>query len=1354
MIAASLINISYCSSTATAVQNGGIDREPVALRPDLATMFKPNAGKFYGKTFSDLYEAVQKSLPEDPVRVLITYDQPSSESFLQAIRSRVDLNLKINYVCKYIPVVACELPAGKLKELENFKEVQALWLDKPKYLASLDGLESRLSRIDFLTLQRSYIDSERLCLNDSARIIGAQSLWDVGVNGSGVTIAFIDTGINKTHPDFYFPDGKSKIIKEVSFVPNEDPMDYYGHGTHCAGIAAGTGVASKGKFKGIAPGASLMNIKIFSKRGFTSDEWILAALEYVIDVHPDIISMSWGGPAAPESDPVNALVKEIVKRGIIAVAAAGNNAYYWSVESPGNTASVISVGATTKNNRLASFSSRGPDAYSIRNMPTIVAPGVNIVAPKSGLLGQASELAVPGYPEYIMLSGTSMAVPHVAGAVALLLERFPLTTPTTAQVALIKSADDIGYDENAQGAGLINVYKAYDAISNAPIRGSELSTETAPSQLSGIENAGSLPSSDLLSLSQIPPSENYALFRNEYLSFIVTDNFRINWMAYSGVNHFRQSLPAFRYDNFNFFWSNSSGVKIIKPFTKTIDTTELQQGEGIIFYKTLTVKLAITLKGGSKTCELRYSISSSGALSNIALYQVVDMNMDGFSFNSGQHVGGLDAVIAWSSHYFGITGEKISSAYDVGDESLIFKRVENDALANTMSSIGSLAGAMKWMYSTSLPAGKEWSIACYYAFGDRRFETTYALGTMTNRHIHDIAVTGLRTAVSANPNSSVRITTEIANLGEFTENEVPIYLYVLDAANNTIASYEKILPIFMSDTTEEVVFTHTFLKDGFYQFLCHVGPVGGEVDTWNNRVSPWRIRVGPLRFMVGMFLGRITGIESPYVARFPGDIDYFNVTIITSNSLFNLRAAISGNASQITYITRQVPGTIDTFGYVSVQVSIPSNAKVGWYTGALQLISATNVVTQIPIRIEVVKPISTVIWDDVHDYNMGWQYLWAYYITLWQSVSTFNVRVIPASLMDGASFNELTKYDAILFVDPYYGFGSDFVNAVLGYVAKGGCAIFVCGRRSLQMRSELRYDQILKYYGISIVADKYSHWSNSSKPMASTHLALGNASMFTVVQGVTFNVNPPSQVLAKSVDVGWYSLTSNYTFTTAAIYDGNGGLGKVFAFASDYALDDSWIEVQWKIQWIVSGGVPRGFVITDPTFVPQNKLLATAFTYYASNKPPIVLSVASDKNSVLREFDKITIKVQATDAETPAAQLRAQALFNLSDGSSFTTWATYSEADNTFIIKYSPPSDAPVGTCNVAITVFDQVGASAATTTSFLIFDQTPIWLILSLFIAILSMSYVVRVYPRSKVVRAVRKLYRERMKRKLQFGD
>lgn len=252
-------------------------------------------------------------------------------------------------------------------------------------------------------------------LAESTAQIGAPEVWAGGDTGQGVTVAVLDTGIDVAHPDF-----EGRLGATASFVPDEDITDRNGHGTHVASTVAGTGAASGGAERGVAPGATLAIGKVLSNAGSGFDSWAISGMEWAArDQHARIISMSLGSGPSDGHDPMSQAVDDLTaETGALFVIAAGNAGAENSIGSPGAATSALTVGAVDGSDDLASFSSGGPRLGDGAIKPEITAPGVNITAARS-------QFAPEGSGSYQSLSGTSMATPHVAGAAALLLQAHP-----------------------------------------------------------------------------------------------------------------------------------------------------------------------------------------------------------------------------------------------------------------------------------------------------------------------------------------------------------------------------------------------------------------------------------------------------------------------------------------------------------------------------------------------------------------------------------------------------------------------------------------------------------------------------------------------------------------------------------------------------------------------------------------------------------------------------------------------------------------------------------------------------------------------------------------------------------------
>ena len=290
-------------------------------------------------------------------------------------------------------------------------------------------------------------------LHESVPQIGAPEAWAAGYDGTGVKVALLDTGVDVTHPDL-----ATQVDDTASFVPGEGTADVNGHGTHVASTIVGTGAASDGFYRGVAPGAHLIVGKVLGGvEGFGQDSWVMAGMEWAAQSGAKVVSMSLGDTTPSDgSDPLSQEVDALsAQYGTLFVIAAGN-AGPETISSPGAAASALTVGAVDKEDGLASFSATGPLTKSGALKPDLVAPGVDITAARS------SEMTDGGTGPYRTLSGTSMATPHVSGSAAILAEEHPGWTGEQLKEQLMSTAKGLadGYSPYEIGTGRVDVAAA------------------------------------------------------------------------------------------------------------------------------------------------------------------------------------------------------------------------------------------------------------------------------------------------------------------------------------------------------------------------------------------------------------------------------------------------------------------------------------------------------------------------------------------------------------------------------------------------------------------------------------------------------------------------------------------------------------------------------------------------------------------------------------------------------------------------------------------------------------------------------------------------------------------------------
>jgi len=316
--------------------------------------------------------------------------------------------------------------------------------------------------------------------------IGANNAWAMGINGTGVVVASLDTGVWYEHPDLAGVVTNYKIFTGEADTPIHDGN---GHGTATAGLVASQGILTYYgflKILGVAFGAKIIAGKVLTDAGSGWDSWIIAGIQWAVQSHANIITMSLGGEEIPNNgyDPDSMALEAATAAGVTCFVAAGNSQGAGTVASPGVAKDVITVGATTENsgswniygywpvnpanvtgyenNQVIYWSSGGATADG-RLDPDVCAPGA-----------WGETLARSTTAAYLQFGGTSMATPVAAGVGALVYQAYKeahgvFPTPALVREILMNTATNLGYPADRQGAGVVNATKAVlAALNSAP----------------------------------------------------------------------------------------------------------------------------------------------------------------------------------------------------------------------------------------------------------------------------------------------------------------------------------------------------------------------------------------------------------------------------------------------------------------------------------------------------------------------------------------------------------------------------------------------------------------------------------------------------------------------------------------------------------------------------------------------------------------------------------------------------------------------------------------------------------------------------------------------------------------------
>jgi serine protease AprX len=367
--------------------------------------------------------------PASTLHVIVRETVPPSDAAERLVQA---LDGTVTYELPILGGFSATISGSALSDLARSDTVGLVWGDGKIRMSS-----SPMSAYDVVAPNTVWRQTIRLTQTESS------------YDGTGVTVALLDTGVSPT------ADLGARLLTRVDLTPDHDGWDRYGHGTHLAGVIAGNGASSGGQWKGVAPGANIVSVKVAGADGSTDVSVVIAGLQWVLEnrywYNIRVLNLAFGTDSQQSYsvDPLDYAVEQLWFSGVMVVVSAGNRGPNPNtVNKPGDDPFVLTVGAADLRGTMsrgddvvAPFSSSGPTPDGFAK-PDILAPGITIVstrAPNSTIDLQHPDARVGDY--YFKGTGTSQAAAIISGVAALMFQANPWLTPDLAKAALIKTAD-------------------------------------------------------------------------------------------------------------------------------------------------------------------------------------------------------------------------------------------------------------------------------------------------------------------------------------------------------------------------------------------------------------------------------------------------------------------------------------------------------------------------------------------------------------------------------------------------------------------------------------------------------------------------------------------------------------------------------------------------------------------------------------------------------------------------------------------------------------------------------------------------------------------------------------------------
>lgn len=1066
------------------------------------------------------------------INIIIMFTETDFTSGMKTLNSTLP-DITIKKVYNYIPAVTIASPLSNIQKIASLPQVSKIWYDYPVHLPPI-------------SLKQSETYSK-----EAAYDTKIQALWDMNLTGKGIIVALLDSGIDTNHPDLDDLDDDNstsdpKVITSVSMVEYDPyPFDFNGHGTYVAGIIAGTGNASNGTYKGIAPQAQLLNVKVFDIEGLSFYSWILSGVEWSVSHGADIIIIPFAGPGYPD-DPLCTAVNKAVEYGVVVIAAAGDDGpAYTSVGSPGMALSPITVGAyNTSSGQVCFNSSRGPSLYMWMD-PDLVAPGYNITSCKASTL--TFNISFPSFPigglgtplseneNYTTATGTFAAAGYVAGAAALLLEAFPFLNPEALRVGMMKTAIDLGEDSNTQGMGLLDANATYYYLKNLGEPLGNITRVFTPA----LPYTGFFFTNDTTS-----KLATYCIV-GTYGTFIgmLTQNTTSNFNS----THLLQGRFGVKYngsDNITLFLL---ATVYREMHSTTLPFEDYQRALTVLGNENILIVIFVDCWNSTNaTGAFRITITliniGSTVLTDVSLLTCWSLDLflnesTYISIDHGQYNSTDDLIYANNTYYngslteyvyVGFGGNTTSTAHEVGENNTVLGHFINDQLTNTSSYDGNVGLAMKWNLAEQLNPGSNVAFMGALGVGGDYIQVRDAINGILGADVYnvtDLCVVNASIMRKGEVYTPFPSESLILNVGNTVTNATVFFFANKSTDGSSVIyaemfQYQNLEPFTFKEistsweptingvysvgwvTTELPIFlTVEQILSGIFTFNM------SEIYLLDNFIAR-NVFVGTSPDCIILFPTSIP--NKPFELNFPLDFTYSNLTIVSSYPLKNVQVAYYGNATRLFNGT---PSVLIRGNYANILISFNSTyfPHPGYYTGLINVTANGKSLSTVNISFSLDYPEGRLFFDSIHN-EIGletWgRRLYSIYSGYFQfSKEIFNqghdIDEIP--FLTEYNSTILSFYDGILIFSPVKGFTSQ-ENTTLHNLLNSGMGILIC----VDPESECNWtavNMITQPYGITISGNETGTKIITSSTMSQFHPVTRNLNSIEMDSIATLTVD-------------------------------------------------------------------------------------------------------------------------------------------------------------------------------------------------------------------------------------------------------